>query len=210
VPQDYEQVCQSHASQGSYILALASKSLGRITSDAEISEMTREDCEKDLDLIGLLLFTNMLKPVWLCKANDVVVGIDMFFLRTLNLSLILSSRPDKWCSHCGNPHSQDSAVAISQLKSGGIRPVMITGDTARTAVHIAREVGMLHNASSTGVCADGDGLGSCTLPMGSGFGVFHRNLQLFSAFWPMESGQYGPSPVVRVMQQRETISPRGQ
>jgi magnesium-transporting ATPase (P-type) len=54
--------------------------------------------------------------------------------------------------HRGDPHPQDSAAAISQLKSGGIRPVMITGDTARTAVHIAREVGMLHNASSTGVC----------------------------------------------------------
>jgi hypothetical protein len=88
VPQDYEQVCQSHASQGSYVLALASKSLGRIMSDAEISEMTREDCEKGLDLIGLLLFTNMLKPVWLqyCKAKEMVIGIrmwtssDFFFL----------------------------------------------------------------------------------------------------------------------------------
>lgn len=65
MPRVYEQVCQNHAAQGSYVLALASKSLGRINSDAEISGMTREDCEKDLDLIGLLLFKNMLKPVCL-------------------------------------------------------------------------------------------------------------------------------------------------
>ncbi|OLY83043.1 putative cation-transporting ATPase 13A4 [Smittium mucronatum] len=38
---------------------------------------------------------------------------------------------------------EDSALAISKLKEGDIRPVMITGDTVLTGIFIARQVGMI-------------------------------------------------------------------
>lgn len=40
VPHAYENVCQGHAEQGSYVLALALKSLGKLSA-VQIAELTR-------------------------------------------------------------------------------------------------------------------------------------------------------------------------
>eukprot|EP00123_Amoebidium_parasiticum_P018505 comp24227_c0_seq1/m.44649 comp24227_c0_seq1/g.44649 ORF comp24227_c0_seq1/g.44649 comp24227_c0_seq1/m.44649 type:complete len:1428 (-) comp24227_c0_seq1:888-5171(-) len=48
----------------------------------------------------------------------------------------------------------DTADAIAQLKKGSVRPVMITGDNALTAVHIARECRMLATPTTTVLLGD--------------------------------------------------------
>ncbi|KAJ2780635.1 hypothetical protein H4R18_003339 [Coemansia javaensis] len=42
-----------------------------------------------------------------------------------------------------NQLKDDTPAAIAELREGGTRPVMITGDTALTAVHVARKCGMV-------------------------------------------------------------------
>lgn len=53
-----------------------------------------------------------------------------------------------------NIPKSDTAEALGQLKAGSVRPVMITGDNALTAVHIARECGMFRNINSVALLAD--------------------------------------------------------
>ena len=52
-----------------------------------------------------------------------------------------------------NELKSDTAAAISQLKAGDVRPVMITGDNAQCGYYIARQCGMLA-ADSTVLLGD--------------------------------------------------------
>jgi len=60
VPEDFAAVAQRHASSGIYVLAIAMKSLPAGSSSAG-AIMTREEAEKDLMMLGLLLFKNPLR-----------------------------------------------------------------------------------------------------------------------------------------------------
>jgi cation-transporting ATPase 13A3/4/5 len=59
VPKDFVQQAKKHASEGFYIIAIAGKVIP--TKIAEDQNIKREELEKDVDLIGLLLFRNELK-----------------------------------------------------------------------------------------------------------------------------------------------------
>lgn len=48
-----------------------------------------------------------------------------------------------------DPPRKGVAAAISQLHSGGIKVVMITGDSQQTALSIARELGIVTNSGNS-------------------------------------------------------------
>ena len=95
LPADHEARAAAHALDGCYVLA-SRGAASSLASPTRRSGRSRE--ERDLQLMGLLLFRNELKP--------------------------------------------DTAGAIGELKHGGVRPVMITGDNAHCAHYIARQCGL--------------------------------------------------------------------
>ncbi|KAJ1655403.1 hypothetical protein IWQ61_004848, partial [Dispira simplex] len=97
IPEDYDRVTGQLAQEGCYVLSMAHRDLGVVDLET-LRRSSREDLEKDIDFIGLLLFKNTLKP--------------------------------------------DTTDAITELKQGNTRTVMITGDTALTGVYIAKACGM--------------------------------------------------------------------
>lgn len=62
LPLDYVEVTQKHAKYGFYILAVAHKVLTSECSKAEIADMSRNDLESGLSLIGLIMFENKMRP----------------------------------------------------------------------------------------------------------------------------------------------------
>ncbi|ORY02702.1 hypothetical protein K493DRAFT_334519 [Basidiobolus meristosporus CBS 931.73] len=98
IPLEYDDMCNKLAMEGCYVLAMAHRDLGKI-DPRSIQEWSREEMESQLNLMGLVLFKNMLKD--------------------------------------------DTTDAITQLKEGGTRTVMVTGDTALTGIYIARQCGMI-------------------------------------------------------------------
>ena len=103
LPADFEARAAAHALDGCYVLALAWRRLAPSVTDADVGTLSRGEAERDLQLMGLLLFRNELKP--------------------------------------------DTAGAIGDLKQGGVRPVMITGDNAHCAHYIARQCGLARPGS---------------------------------------------------------------
>ena len=63
VPSDFKDVLETYASQGYRIIALAQKELRdcKSTLDA-LQQVTREETEKDLEFLGLLVMENKIKP----------------------------------------------------------------------------------------------------------------------------------------------------
>ncbi|KAF4722968.1 hypothetical protein FOZ63_013267, partial [Perkinsus olseni] len=70
LPHDYAKICADLAGQNFYVLALACRRLPPRVAVEEMAAMPREVLEKDLRLVGLLLFKNEVKP-------DSALAIDM-------------------------------------------------------------------------------------------------------------------------------------
>lgn len=92
VPADYDEIYLQMSRLGARVLALGYKTLGQL-SHQELSELKREDVEKDLMFAGFVLISCPLKP--------------------------------------------DSKAVSTELMESGHRLVMITGDGALTACHVA-------------------------------------------------------------------------
>ncbi|KAI9295343.1 hypothetical protein K502DRAFT_324376 [Neoconidiobolus thromboides FSU 785] len=60
IPNDYDNVTNNLAKEGCYVLALAHRDLGKIDIGA-LKDMSREELEKDINLLGLIVFKNLLK-----------------------------------------------------------------------------------------------------------------------------------------------------
>ncbi|KAG0664685.1 putative cation-transporting ATPase 1 [Monosporozyma unispora] len=100
VPANYDNIYKSFTRSGSRVLALASKSLPKLTH-SQIDDLPREDAETDLEFNGFLIF------------------------------------------HC--PLKEDAVETITMLNESSHRSIMITGDNPLTAVHVAKEVGIVGN-----------------------------------------------------------------
>ncbi|KAI9502156.1 hypothetical protein BX070DRAFT_214319 [Coemansia spiralis] len=98
VPGDYDQMCAGLAREGCYVLAFAYKTLD-VSDPAKVKDFSQDELEGGCDMLGLLVFKNMLK--------------------------------------------KDTTQAITDLKQGSTRTVMITGDTALTGIYIARQCNMV-------------------------------------------------------------------
>lgn len=98
VPENYDEIYKSFTRSGSRVLALASKSLPRL-SQKELEDIGREEIEQQLDFNGFLIF------------------------------------------HC--PLKDDAIETIRMLNESAHRSIMITGDNPLTAVHVAKEVGIV-------------------------------------------------------------------
>lgn len=61
VPSDYAQTTEQHAADQFYVLGLSARTLADV-DDATIIAATRDELESGLELIGLLLFRNEIKP----------------------------------------------------------------------------------------------------------------------------------------------------
>lgn len=93
VPPDFLSECEAIAGTGCYVLAVAWRPLARVAPEDE-----RDELERDLRLLGYLVFRNEVKD--------------------------------------------DAAASVAELKRGHVRVVMITGDNAPCATHVARETGI--------------------------------------------------------------------
>eukprot|EP00923_Selenidium_pygospionis_P030073 GHVN01053440.1.p1 GENE.GHVN01053440.1~~GHVN01053440.1.p1 ORF type:complete len:597 (-),score=110.88 GHVN01053440.1:897-2636(-) len=65
IPHDYLQVAQSHAREGIYVLAIARRVLRDADNPmkaSEVDSIDRDDAEKDMTMVGLILFRNDVKP----------------------------------------------------------------------------------------------------------------------------------------------------
>eukprot|EP00929_Paragymnodinium_shiwhaense_P036539 TRINITY_DN19569_c0_g1_i4.p1 TRINITY_DN19569_c0_g1~~TRINITY_DN19569_c0_g1_i4.p1 ORF type:complete len:1292 (-),score=164.98 TRINITY_DN19569_c0_g1_i4:385-4260(-) len=74
VPSDYEQVCETYARQCYYVLGMCSKELPNYMAPNDIVSMPRDQLEADLQLLGLLLFRNEMKPDSLQAIEDLKAG----------------------------------------------------------------------------------------------------------------------------------------
>lgn len=98
VPQNYDEIYKSFTRSGSRVLAVASKSLPKLSQN-KIDNLDREEVEQDLTFEGFLIFHCPLKP--------------------------------------------DAIETIKMLNESAHRSVMITGDNPLTAVHVAKEIGIV-------------------------------------------------------------------
>lgn len=62
IPYDSEEVLSGHTEQGLRVLAISQKPLDCSLSPSMIQRLKREDVEEDMTFLGLLLFTNLLRP----------------------------------------------------------------------------------------------------------------------------------------------------
>ncbi|CCD25814.2 ion-transporting P-type ATPase SPF1 NDAI_0G00380 [Naumovozyma dairenensis CBS 421] len=98
VPENYDEIYKSFTRSGSRVLALATKSLPKM-SPKKIDDLVRENIEHGLEFSGFLVF------------------------------------------HC--PLKDDAIETIKMLNESAHRSIMITGDNPLTAVHVAKEVGIV-------------------------------------------------------------------
>eukprot|EP00771_Trimastix_marina_P002919 gnl/Trimastix_PCT/4093.p1 GENE.gnl/Trimastix_PCT/4093~~gnl/Trimastix_PCT/4093.p1 ORF type:complete len:1496 (-),score=347.32 gnl/Trimastix_PCT/4093:114-4601(-) len=98
IPPGFESVLHAYTQRGFRVIALASRSLRHLAWH-RMERVARQDVEKDLHFLGLLVMENRLRP---------------------------QSRP-----------------SIRELQQAGIRNVMVTGDNALTAIHVARNCALL-------------------------------------------------------------------
>ena len=98
IPKNYDEIYKSFTRSGSRVLALASKSLPKM-SQSKIDDLNRDDVESELTFNGFLIF------------------------------------------HC--PLKDDAIETIKMLNESSHRSIMITGDNPLTAVHVAKEVGIV-------------------------------------------------------------------
>ncbi|KAF4701103.1 hypothetical protein FOZ63_020193, partial [Perkinsus olseni] len=62
VPRDYVEVCEGLSSGNFYVLGMGYKLLDSGLDDGAVLKMTRDELERGLSLVGLLLFKNEVKP----------------------------------------------------------------------------------------------------------------------------------------------------
>ncbi|EFJ32188.1 hypothetical protein SELMODRAFT_439526 [Selaginella moellendorffii] len=62
LPLDYISTAQAHALEGCYVLSLGYRKLSPSVSPKDVLALSREEVEKELDFIALVLFRNELKP----------------------------------------------------------------------------------------------------------------------------------------------------
>eukprot|EP00249_Psilotum_nudum_P025155 c29394_g1_i2 orf=541-4356(-) len=71
LPKDYLEVARSHALSGCYVLALGYRSLGSGVALDDLTAIHRDELEKDLKFIALILFRNELKP----ESRDAIMAL---------------------------------------------------------------------------------------------------------------------------------------
>ena len=76
MPPDFQQVLSSYTKEGYRVIAIATKVLD---SSVNISRVERDQVEKDLDFIGLIIMENRLKP----QTTPVINLLDAANIRTI-------------------------------------------------------------------------------------------------------------------------------
>lgn len=99
IPDNFNEVLKEHTMNGLRVLAMAWKPLAQNVTYEQAQGLERNDIEGDLQLLGLLIMQNTLKP--------------------------------------------ETAPVIEELNNADIRTVMVTGDNILTAIHVARQCGMI-------------------------------------------------------------------
>nr|PNR41660.1 hypothetical protein PHYPA_019065 [Physcomitrium patens] len=61
-PTNYMHIAHQHAQDGCYVLGLSFRSLGSDYNLENVAKLSRDELEKDLDFVALILFRNELKP----------------------------------------------------------------------------------------------------------------------------------------------------
>jgi len=61
LPENYDTISKNHALEGCYVISIGFRDLGDLDDEA-IHNLTRDDTEKQLNWLGLILFRNELKP----------------------------------------------------------------------------------------------------------------------------------------------------
>ena len=61
IPIDFDQVLTEYTREGYRVIALSTKLLSQLKSDSDVKEIAREDFEKDLIFLGLLIMENKMK-----------------------------------------------------------------------------------------------------------------------------------------------------
>ncbi|UYV83809.1 ATP13A3 [Cordylochernes scorpioides] len=112
VPLDFEEVLEGHARQGFRILAIASRRLD--TDWEEALNMSRESLEKDMNLEGLLVLQNPLKPETAPALNILKeANIRSIMVTGDNMLTALTVAGD-----CGMIEERDSVISVEASPSG--------------------------------------------------------------------------------------------
>ncbi|XP_071840521.1 polyamine-transporting ATPase 13A3-like isoform X2 [Apostichopus japonicus] len=99
IPDNFNDALKEHTMNGLRVLAMAWKPLAQNVTYEQAQGLERNDIECDLQLLGLLIMQNTLKP--------------------------------------------ETPPVIEELNNANIRTVMVTGDNILTAIHVARQCGMI-------------------------------------------------------------------
>ena len=61
IPNDFDQILSEYTREGYRVIALSVKILPQLKSDSDVKELAREEVEKDLTFLGLLVMENKMK-----------------------------------------------------------------------------------------------------------------------------------------------------
>ena len=61
IPNDFDKVLTEYTREGYRVIALSTKLLSQLKSDSDVKQIAREDFEKDLIFLGLLIMENKMK-----------------------------------------------------------------------------------------------------------------------------------------------------
>ena len=132
-PDFYDQTHKRIAAQGSRVIALAYKWIPD-GSQQQVKTMARDEAESGLTFAGFLAFHCPVKP-------DSKGSVELL----LQSSHRVGARTALATVRLHRAHAQMGAVLCGGLRGGGHRGqvIMITGDNALTACHVAREVSIV-------------------------------------------------------------------
>ncbi|XP_048250053.1 polyamine-transporting ATPase 13A3-like isoform X2 [Haliotis rufescens] len=123
VPADFQEVLMAYTQHGYRVIALAWKPLPQKLNYVKVQRISREQVEKDLNFLGLLVMENCLKP----ESTPVI--------QTLREAAIRNIMVTGRCSQ--------TTPVIQTLREAAIRNIMVTGDNMLTALSVARECCMV-------------------------------------------------------------------
>ena len=124
VPSDYQNTARGMALDGCYVLGISMKSLDPTLSPEAIGHLTRDDVEKDLDLLGLIAFRNELK-------HDTAEAIG--YLKGGDVRPVMITGDNAQCGHyiaakCGMT-APGSRMLLAELDGGDEKTVTWNGMT---------------------------------------------------------------------------------
>lgn len=114
LPGDYDHFSRAHALEGCYVIAMSYRKAGALT-DEEVRLMSRDDSEKDLSFLGLILFRNELKS----DSRDAIIALKEGDVRTIMITGD-NAQCGNYIARKSGMIDEDATVLLADLEKGTV------------------------------------------------------------------------------------------